>query len=319
MSGVPYWGTDIGGFFHTVPETAELYVRWFQFAAFCPVFRSHGRGVGLRGWREHLPWAHGPEIEDICRAFATLRYQLMPYTYSLAWQAHRDGTPLMRPLLLEAPDDPMVVDMAAEYLWGPSLLVAPVTRGGARRWPVYLPRGRWYDYWTQTDYAGEQWIEVDAPLERMPLLVRGGAIIPLGPSRQYLANTAETLSLLIYPDESSSSSFTLYEDDGTSRAYEDGAYALTQIECSSSTERTRLTVDAARGDYAGKPTTRSLRCQVYCPQPPAEVRVSGRDTLRRLPSAAELEATDGWWHDGRHFVWLRLERADEPLEVELRR
>jgi alpha-glucosidase (family GH31 glycosyl hydrolase) len=117
LSGVPYWGTDIGGFFHTVPESAELFVRWFQFAAFCPVFRSHGRGIGPRGWREHLPWAHGEHIEAICRDYAVPRYRLFRYNYSLAWRAHTHGTPLMRPLVLEFPSDANVVDMSAEFMW----------------------------------------------------------------------------------------------------------------------------------------------------------------------------------------------------------
>jgi alpha-glucosidase (family GH31 glycosyl hydrolase) len=89
LSGVPYWGTDVGGFFHAVPETGELYARWFQFGAFTPIFRSHGWV-----WREHVPWAHGPEIESICRRYAELRYRLLPYTYTLAWQAHTLGLPL---------------------------------------------------------------------------------------------------------------------------------------------------------------------------------------------------------------------------------
>jgi alpha-glucosidase (family GH31 glycosyl hydrolase) len=113
------------------------------------------------------------------RAF--LIAELFPYNYSLAWEAHRYGTPLMRPLVLEFPGDPNVTDMASEYMWGPSLLVAPVTRGGATHWPVYLPRGTWYDYWTARRYEGGCWMEVDAPLERMPLFVRGGAV-----SRDYL-------------------------------------------------------------------------------------------------------------------------------------
>ena len=105
LSGVPYWGTDIGGFFHPVPETGELYARWFQLGAFSPIFRSHGWV-----WREHVPWAHGAEVEAICRRYAELRYQLLPYTYTLAWQAPRAGLPLMRPLVLNYPDDPRVVD-----------------------------------------------------------------------------------------------------------------------------------------------------------------------------------------------------------------
>ena len=143
LSGIPYWGTDIGGFFHPIPETGELYARWFQLGAFSPIFRSHGWV-----WREHVPWAHGPEVEAICRRYAELRYRLLPYTYTLAWEAHTLGLPLMRPLVLNYPDDPRVWTLGHEFLWGDDLLVAPVTREGATAWPVYLPAGRWYDFWT---------------------------------------------------------------------------------------------------------------------------------------------------------------------------
>ena len=111
LSGVPYWNTDIGGFYAAVPETAEVFVRWFQFGAFCPIFRAHGRN-----WRKHLPWAYGPEVEAICRSFMEWRQRLMPYTYSLCHQAHRDGLPLMRPLVLNYPSDARALGMASEYL-----------------------------------------------------------------------------------------------------------------------------------------------------------------------------------------------------------
>jgi alpha-glucosidase (family GH31 glycosyl hydrolase) len=321
MSGVPYWGTDIGGFFHTVPESPELFTRWFQFAAFCPIFRSHGRGIGTRGWREHLPWAHGAVVEDICRTFAEWRYRLFPYNYSLAWQAHVDGTPLMRPAVLEYPDDPNVVDMTAEYLWGPSLLVAPVTAGGATHWPVYLPRGTWYDFWTRARYDGEQWIEVPAPLERLPLLVRGGAIVPLGPVTQYLDDRADsTLSLLIYPD--GESSFELYEDDGVSWAYESGAFAVTTIRCSASEAGVlRVTLDARRGHYGGMPPSRTVLAQVYLPGPLRQVAIAGMGEVPRVGSRAALQdAQPAWWHDGdEHFLWLAFTQADSAVEIAIAR
>src|SRR5206468_2219301 len=180
LSGVSYWGTDVGGFFHPVPETGELYARWFQLGAFSPIFRSHGWV-----WREHVPWAHGPEVEAICRRFAELRYRLLPYTYTLAWQAHTLGLPLMRPLVLNYPNDPRTWALDHEYLWGDDLLVAPVTREGASAWPVYLPSGRWFDFWTGSRYEGPGGVTLAAPLERLPLLVRGGAILPLGPVVQH--------------------------------------------------------------------------------------------------------------------------------------
>ena len=180
MSGVPHWGTDIGGFYRVAPDEGELFARWFQFGAFCSVFRGHGFV-----WRRHLPWSHGEEIEAICRRYLELRYRLMPYTYTLAWQAHRDGLPLMRPLVLNYPDDPRVWDLGTQYLWGDDILVAPVTRAGATQWPVYLPSGVWHDFWTGESHTGPGSVSVAAPLDRLPLFVRAGAIVPLGPVMQY--------------------------------------------------------------------------------------------------------------------------------------
>jgi alpha-glucosidase len=318
LSGVPYWGTDIGGFFHTVPESGELFARWFQFGAFSPIFRSHGRGVGPRGWREHLPWAHGAAIEEVCRTYAELRYRLMPYTYSLAWEAHRDGTPLMRPLVLEYPDDPNVVDMSTEYMWGPSFLVAPVTAGGATHWQVYLPRGNWYDFWTHAQYTGGQWIEVDAPLERLPLLVRGGAIVPRGPRLDYMDQRAGNLSLLIYPD--GDSSFDLYEDDGVSRAYESDAYVVTTLRCAASDTRIQLSVGNRRGEYDGMPSSRTVLAQVYLPSAPRGVTVAGAGMLPRVDSQAALETSPpAWWHDGERFLWLGFSQAQAQVDIAITR
>ncbi|MBV8915451.1 MAG: glycoside hydrolase family 31 protein, partial [Acetobacteraceae bacterium] len=149
LSGVPFWGTDIGGFYQVDGPNAELLVRWFQYGAFCPLFRLHGHSH-----RDHLPWAHGPAIEAVLRRYLELRSRLMPYTYTLAWQAHRTGMPLMRPMVLHDPGDARTWQMGHQYLWGDDLLVAPVTREGARHWAVYLPPGRWFDWWTQTEHRG---------------------------------------------------------------------------------------------------------------------------------------------------------------------
>jgi alpha-glucosidase (family GH31 glycosyl hydrolase) len=148
LSGVPYWGTDVAGFFHPIAESGELYARWFQLGAFTPIFRSHG-------------------------------------TYTLTWQAHTLGLPLMRALVLNYPDDPRVWALGHQFLWGDDLLVAPVTREGATAWPVYVPTGSWYDFWTGARYEGPAGVTLDAPLDRLPLLVRAGAIVPLGPILQH--------------------------------------------------------------------------------------------------------------------------------------
>ena len=257
MSGVPYWGTDIGGFFHPVPESPELFARWFQFGAFCPLFRAHGWV-----WREHVPWAHGPEVEAICRRYAELRYRLLPYTYTLAWQAHTRGLPLMRPMVLEYPNDPRVWEMGSQYLWGDALLVAPVTREGARSWPVYLPDGVWYDFWTHERREGGRGVAVDAPLDRLPLLARGGAIITMGPTMQHTGERPlDDVTVLVYPG--GSSRFELYEDDGLTNGYRRGVYATTAIESEDRGGRVRVRVGRPEGEPSVVPVERSYRVRVW--------------------------------------------------------
>jgi alpha-glucosidase (family GH31 glycosyl hydrolase) len=302
MSGVPYWGTDIGGFFHPVPESPELFARWFQFGAFCPVFRAHGWV-----WRDHVPWAHGPEVEEICRRYLELRYRLMPYTYTLAWQAHRLGLPLMRPLVLNYPDDPRVWDLGGQYLWGDDLLVAPVTRAGATQWPVYLPAGTWFDFWTHERFEGGQGIGAHAPLDRLPLFVREGAIIPTGPAMQYHdERPLDDVTLLVYPGPRSS--FTLYEDDGATRAYEKGRYALTEFDCTRGAGSVTLRLAAPVGDAAVIPAGRTYTLQVHMPKPPRSVTLDRRaEPARPSPGAA-----DGWWHEAQ-FLFVRVPRT--PVSV----
>ena len=307
LSGIPYWGTDIGGFFHPMPEGAELYARWFQFGAFCPGFRAHGFI-----WREHLPWAHGPEIEAICRRYAELRYRLLPYTYTLAWQSHTTGLPLMRPLVLNYPDDPAVWELGSEYLWGDDLLVAPVTRQGAIAWPVYLPAGTWYDYWTQQRYDGGQGVSVEAPLDRLPLFVRGGAILPLAPATQYDGERPwDEVTLLIYPE--GSSRFELYEDDGRTNEYRDGRYAITPITCTLAGRTTVIQVDVPTGDRGVLPPGRTYTLQILS-APPTQVRIEGQGAIPQR--GVEGEPGPCYWHDGGHFTSVRLAATQATVVIE---
>ena len=304
LSGVPYWGSDVGGFFHPIDETGELYARWFQLGAFSPIFRAHGWV-----WREHVPWAHGAEVEAICRSYAELRYRLLPYTYTLAWQAHMRGLPLMRPLVLNYPDDPRVWSLGHEFLWGDDVLVAPVTREGATAWPVYLPAGAWYDFWTGERREGPRGITVDAPLDRLPLHVRAGAIIPLGPVVQHTGEwPVDELTLLIYPDDVSR--FEMYEDDGRSQAYRRGRFALTAFECATSERAVTVRIHAPTGDPSFLPPNRRYLLQVRGDRP-VSVRVEGAG---ELPGLADARGTSpGWWEDGHGFTWVRL--PSQPASV----
>jgi alpha-glucosidase (family GH31 glycosyl hydrolase) len=304
LSGIPYWGTDVGGFFHAVPETGELYARWFQLGAFSPIFRSHGWV-----WREHVPWAHGPEVEAICRRYAELRYRLLPYTYTLAWQAHTLGLPLMRPLVLNYPGDPKTWTLDHEYLWGDDLLVAPVTREGATAWPVYLPEGDWFDFWTGERHAGPGGVTLAAPLDRLPLLARAGAIIPLGPLMQHTGERPlDELTLQIYPH--GASRFELYEDDGLSNAYRRGVYALTSIACVAEHHRVAVRVDAPSGDRSVVPAGRRFLLRLRL-EHPAAVTVEGSG---ELASTGRDVGMPGWWMDAAGFLCIRLPARPAALE-----
>jgi alpha-glucosidase (family GH31 glycosyl hydrolase) len=248
LSGIPYWGTDIGGFVPSPEFTAELYVRWFQFGAFCPLFRCHGRT-----WKLRLPWGwntgdpgpveinnyngaatpdssqlHDARVEPICRKYLELRYRMLPYLYSAVHECATNGMPIMRALWLYFPDDPKAVDCGDEYLWGKSILVAPVVEKGATNRRVYLPRGGWYDFWTHERLEGGREIDRGIDLETIPLYVRAGSILPLGPVKQFTGDKVdEPLSVLIYPG--ADAAFLLYEDDGTSFNYRKGEWMGIQM------------------------------------------------------------------------------------------
>jgi alpha-glucosidase (family GH31 glycosyl hydrolase) len=306
LSGVPHWGTDIGGFYSVAPDAGELFARWFQFGAFCSVFRAHGHV-----WRRHMPWSHGVAVEAICRRYIELRYRMMPYTYTLAWQAHRAGLPMMRPLVLNYPDDPRVWDLGTQFLWGDDLLVAPVTRGGATHWPVYLPEGTWHDFWTHDVVHGPASVTVDAPLERLPLFVRAGAIIPLGPVVQYDGERAlEQVTLLIYP--AGTSSFTLYEDDGQTEAYLAGAHAQTHIACIADVAGLVCRITAPSGDASILPPGRNYILQIHSAAPPRTVRHEHGGLLAQ----GEVGDGPGWWHDSDHFLMVRLAAQTGAVRIE---
>jgi len=312
LSGVPYWGTDIGGFYPT-QLTSELYVRWFQFGAFCPLFRGHGRE-----WRKRLPWWWGKEVESICKKYLELRYRLLPYIYTLAYEARSRGLPLMRALVMYYPQDENVTDLGSEYLWGRDILVAPVTEQGAQTWRVYLPKGNWYNFWTNERVSGQKWIETDAPLERLPLFIRGGATIPMGPIMQYVGEKPlDFLTLLIHPE--GESEFTLYEDDGKTRAYEEGAFALSKFECIQDEQKQQITIllGKSEGHYDGKPHSRTYHLQVYSEEEPDRVIIDGK-TMGRVKDKRTLGYnTSGWWHDGKFFLHIQLAKVSDRREVRI--
>jgi len=244
LSGIPYWGTDIGGFVPTPEYTGELHVRWFQFGTFCPSFRAHGRTWHLRlpwGWNTgklgheelrgytggagHPPESelHNPLVEPIVRKYLELRYKLLPYTYTAAKECCDTGLPMIRSLWLHYPDDPTATACGDQFLWGRDVLVSPVVEKGATTRRVYLPKGDWFDYWTEERLQGGREIERNVDLETMPLHVRAGTILPLAPLREYVEQqVSEPMTVVVYPG--ADAAFSMYEDDGRSFDYRKGEF-----------------------------------------------------------------------------------------------
>ncbi len=275
LTGIPYWGTDIGGFVPTKEFTAELYLRWFQFGAFCTLFRSHGRA-----WKLRLPWGwntgdpgpteirnydgaaipdatqlHNERVEPICRKYLELRYRMLPYLYSAVRECTVTGLPVMRALWLHYPDDPKAVACQDQYLWGRDILVAPVVDEGAVSRKVYLPSGVWYDYWTRERLEGGREIKRSVDLETMPLFVRAGAILPLGPLKQFTDEKVDgPLCVSIYSGADSSCS--LYEDDGRSFNYRKGEWMGLEFQWADA--RRLLSVSLANGSRMLSPARRHI-------------------------------------------------------------
>jgi alpha-glucosidase (family GH31 glycosyl hydrolase) len=295
LSGIPYWGTDIGGFVPTAEYTGELHARWFQFGAFCPLFRAHGRT-----WHLRLPWGWntgelGPneittpnyrgaanpdaselrnaDVEPICRKYLELRYRLLPYLYSAVRETTRSGLPIMRSLWLHYADDAVASARGDEYLWGRHILVAPVTEKGATSRSVYLPRGTWYDFWTDEKIDGGCEIQRAVDLATMPLYVRAGAIVPLGPVKQYTAEKVDgPLELRVYPG--ADGRFGLYEDDGRTFDYRKGEWMGVAMAWDDRTRR--LTLRLEPGSRMLPPMSRTIEARLAGMTAAKTVVFSGR-------------------------------------------
>ena len=260
-SGMPYWSTDIGGWQYLpgshkpqhpplldasdarenvggYDDYPELYTRWFQYAAFQPNFRAHGSRP------QNEVWSYGKQAEPILEKYLRLRYQLMPYIYSLGYAANQTGAPFMRGLFLDFGADANTANIGDEYMFGPALLVAPVTEQGATTRSVYLPAGAdWYNYWTNERVHGGQRITVAAPIDTIPLFVRAGSILPLGSAVESTNEHQSIAKVRVYPG--ADAHFTLFDDDGSTYAYEHGGGHITEVRWNDSAARLTHTGAAA--------------------------------------------------------------------------
>ncbi len=267
LSGEPFVGSDVGGFIGRA--NGEFLVRSYQIGFLAPFFRNHHAIDGY----DQEPWRFGQYYEEIIRKYLKLRYQLLPFLYTTLEEAHRTGVPVFRPLMLNYQDDPNAYNLDDQFMIGEDLLVAPIVRPDVTSRLVYLPKGIWYDFWTNKKYDGGTMIRADAPLETVPMFVRGGAIIPLGPEMKYVGEKPfDPITFAIYPNESGSAATTLYEDDGTSPAYERGVFRRTEVRVTREDGRYTARVSNREGDY--HPPARNFRF-VIKPAPTASVTVRG--------------------------------------------
>jgi len=255
ITGLPYITTDVGGYSirgNPLESDTELFVRWFEWGTFCPIFRVHGSP-------RPFPWEYGIKAEAILKKFDQLRYRLLPYIYSEASRVTFNGGTLMRPLVMDFQKDNRALNTWDQFLFGPSLMVCPIYEKGVTQKQVYLPgQGNWYDFWTGEQIPGGYTTRAPAPLESLPiapapidsipLYVRSGSIIPMGPDLQYAEEKpADPIELRIYPG--ADGSFTLYEDEGDSYRYERGVYATIPISWNEKSQT--LTVGKRQGVFPG--------------------------------------------------------------------
>ena len=257
MSGLPYWTTDGGGFFrpkdqYTNEAYHELLTRWFQYAAFCPIFRVHG-------WISNAEiWNYGPQFLDIATQYDELRYHLLPYIYSSAWGVTSKGETLMRALPLEFSSDAGARAVSDQFMFGSALLINPVTTEGAKQRTVYLPAGSsWIDFWTGKRANGGQSITAEAPLERIPIYVRAGSIVPYGPLVESAAGKADPIDLRVYAG--ANADFTLYEDEGDNYNYEHGTRSLIPIHWDD--KSSTLTIGSPRRKLPGNAGASDFPCR----------------------------------------------------------
>jgi len=289
LCGFPFVGSDISGFVR--PATGELYARWLQAGVFYPFMRSHTE----LGTPDKEPWAFGPKFEAINRRSIELRYELLPYIYNVMQQASETGVPAMRPLFLEYPADERAAGIDDEFLFGSDLLAAPMLWDGLTERQVYLPAGDWFDYWTGKRHAGNSTIHVSAPLDYIPIFVRGGGFIFRQPVVQNTgAMPGNPLRVLIAPAANSVAS--LYEDDGESLAYRKGEFMKRQFR--QTRDAGRLTVEISAPEGSFRPAKRDLILEIWSEHEPKTVTEQSTggagEPLPRLSTAEFATSTRGW-------------------------
>ncbi len=262
ITGMPYWTTDIGGFFrpgklqYSDENYQELLTRWYQWGTFNPIFRVHGFQS------ETEPWHYSQQVEDNMQEMLDLRYRLLPYIYSAAWQIMKNGSTMMRPLVMDFKEDTSALKQTSEFMFGKAILVAPITEPNVKEWDVYLPKFTpWYDFWTGERFDGGQTIETVAALDKIPLFAKAGSIIAMGPFIQYSTEKSDPIEIRIYP--CGDGKFTLYEDENDNFDYEKGICSTIGFKWNDA--KHTLTIDKRYGTFPGMMKTRIFNVVIVSP------------------------------------------------------
>ena len=277
----------------------------------------------MSGWakKDKQPWIYGEPFTSINREYLQLKMRFTPYMYTYCYDAYKTGVPATRAMVLEFPKDSTTWGKATQYQFmnGEWLLVAPVFRPGGERDSIYLPQGQWIDYWSGTTYEGKQWLRhYDAPLSKLPLFVKAGAILPMYPQMNFDAEKpADTLTLNIYPK--GHTSFNLYEDDGLTRAHRNGAFATTLLEVNADKD-VAVTVNAAKGTYKGIYTERSYIFQVHTAKAPAQVLFNKTALKAYTDESAWKAAGSGYYFNEREkqgVLYIKTAKVSTAVEQQL--
>nr|WP_262486925.1 TIM-barrel domain-containing protein [Geofilum rubicundum] len=300
MSGIPYMHSDVGGFTEGEKDE-ELYTRWVQLATFSPIFRPHGEKEPSE------PIYYSPETQKIVRKFIELRYELMPYIYTMAYQQTAHGRPLVRPLIYEQEDD-FLVDIYDLYYWGDNMLVAPILEAGQSTRRVGLPIGNWIHFFSNEVYAGGRTVDVSAPISEMPVFVKAGSFIPtVKPVTTLDQFNTDNLSISYYHHpEITSATGELYLDDGeNAQAIEEGAYQLFTFQAENSEKELSIDISHNDGVYLLRPGRRNIELLIKNSTRPEHVKVDGKNT-------------DFRYHPKDKHIQIQLTMGADPVHIRIK-
>lgn len=320
LCGIPFWSCDISGYCGDISDysaMAELYVRWLQFGVFNPISRAHHEGNNAVE-----PWLFGSAAEQACRDAISLKYSLFPYIYSYAREAFDKGLPLMRPMVMTFPEDKEAKDMDTQFMFGDQLLVAPVVEPEVTAIRVYFPEGEWIAFDDPDVRFRGGWTEIPVSLQKLPLFVRAGSVVPMQPIVQYIGEKKDApVWYTIYPKRSGKSSFRHYSDDGESLDYKADKFAVTEVSCSFGSENIsiRTTGNCVNGFAPAARHNAGIR--VYLPEKPAGVTFNGSKV--KLISNTKLnqawyvvEKDPVWSYDAAtHTLWIKFSGSVSPADI----